>query len=72
MVTVLGELGRTQGTGTILQLKEVKGLSTTSQIMSDHVTKAAAGSVGWEDMLVATMYRCIFGYHFLARQMELA
>lgn len=72
MVTVFGELGGTQGTGTILQLEEVKGLPTISQIMSDHVIRAAAGSLGWEAMLVVTVCRCVFGYHFLARQMELA
>lgn len=81
MVTVLGELGGIQGTGTVLQLKEVKGLSDSSsrthlccmsQITSDHVTRAAASLLGLEAMLVAIMHGCVLGYHFLAKQMELA
>lgn len=80
-MTVLGELGGIQGIGTALQLKKVKGLPDSpsrthlccmSQIMSDHITRATAGLLGWEPMLVATMCRCVLGYHFLAKQIELA
>lgn len=74
MVTVLGELGGIQGTGQsrVLQSEEVKGvrdsssrtpLCCTSQIMSDHVTGAAAGLLGWEAMLVVIMCRYVLGYH---------
>lgn len=74
MVTVLGELGGIQGTGQsrVLQSEEVKGVGDSSsrtplccmsQIMSDHVTGAAAGLLGWEAMLVVIMCRYALGYH---------
>lgn len=31
--------------------------------MSDHVTGAAAGLLGWEAMLVVIMCRYVLGYH---------
>jgi len=81
MVIVLGEPGGIQGTGTFLQLKEVKELPDSSsrthlccmsQITSDHVTRTAAGLLGWEAALMVTVHGCVLGHHFLAKQMELA
>lgn len=34
------------------------------QVMSDHVTRAAADLLGWEAMLVVIMGKCVLGYHF--------
>lgn len=73
--TLLGEQGGDSGHRTehSLQLEEVKALQDSStrtplcsmsQAMSDNVRKAAAGLLGWEDMLVVITCWCVLGYHF--------
>lgn len=75
MKTLLGEQGGDSGHRTehSLQLEEVKALRDSStrtplcsmsQVMSDNVRKAAAGLLGWEDMLVVITCWCVLGYHF--------